>query len=188
MATIVNIGIRRKYVKLEIDTETRKAAFFQINDGLPEERNEAQIGNEFSDEMYFDRACKQGVDSLLDVLHKFVKQSAIYNSDGEQADDELFDFFGPNGGVLQTIGDNKVNDTPLQTNALFLVQIELDGRRNFVAKSLASMCHRFVAYHMLYRWSVMTMPELTKTYKTQRDKAKLDIQRMIYRKEPPTLD
>ena len=158
----LELKIYRNQLKLEIDTETRKSGLFQVTDNS-ENLLEAQIGNEFSDKTYFERKCKQGVDALLDVLHKFVVS----------CNEEEF---------LDSSGDNVNED-----NKYWSIVLNLDSRRSVVTTALASVCHKYIAYNMLYSWAVMTMPNLVEEYKDQRAATLIDIQRIVYRKETPTL-
>lgn len=156
--------IYRNQLKLEIDTETRKAGFFHVNPENQEAVNEAQLGTEFSDRSYFERKCQQGIDALLDILHKFVVSC---NEEERELDS----------------ADNKLEDTKV-----WKLELTFDGRRNIITRSLASVCHKYVAYNMLYSWAVMTMPNLVGEYKEQRQQTLLDIQRIVYRKESPVLE
>ena len=187
----IHVRIYRKYLKLEIDTETRKAAFFQINDKNQEARNEAQIGNEFSDVMYFERACQQGLDDLVDVLHKFVTMVTVPDDDTE----EKIATLKPVSESEEEDGDygsDKISrekaDGVSTRDVLWVISLKFDGRRNIISDALASACHKYMAYTMLYRWAVMTMPELAGEYEEQKNETQLEIQRIVYRKEPPRLE
>lgn len=160
----VTITVYRNQLKYEVDTETRKSAFFNVKGDAPELVDEAQLGTELSDADYFLRKCGQGVDALVDVLHKFVKKV-------NAAD------------VLCKDGDNK-----LTTDKSWAITLNFDNRRNIITGSLASMCHKFIAYTVLYSWAVMTMPALAAEYKQQTELARLGIQKLCYRKEAPILE
>lgn len=159
----MDITIYRNQLKLDADIETRKAGYFQIDKDHPEERNEAQMGMEDSDMRFFEGQCQQGIDDLLLVLHRFV-----VGCTGEK--------------VMGTDADNKREDTKQ-----WVISLHFDSRRNIIARSLASLCHRYVLMHALQAWAIMTMPNLVESYASQMAKAESDILQMVYRKEPPTL-
>lgn len=158
------ITIKRNYLKLEVDTETRKAGFFQVNPDNQEALNEAQLGAEFSDVAYFDRKCEQGVSALAEVLHKF-----LVSINEETADDEA----GSNAST---------------NSKSWVLTLAFDGRRSIAPSTLANLCHKYIVYNMLYSWAVMAYPNLVNEYKEQRRVTLLDLQRIIYRKEPPVLE
>lgn len=160
----VEITIHRNQLKYEVETETRKSSFFQVNGDKPELVDEAQLGTEQSDADYFTRKCGQGVDALVDVLHKFVRK--VNSAD-----------------VLGSKGE----DT-LPTDKVWKIELDFDKRRSIVTSSLASQCHKFVAYNVLYSWAVMTMPALAKEYGQQQELTRMGIQRLCYRKEAPVLE
>lgn len=160
------ITIKRNYLKLEVDTETRKAGFFQINQDNQEALNEAQLGSEFSDTAYFDRKCEEGISALVDILHKF-----IVSCNEETADN-----------------DGTANNALPSNLKTWVLTLTFDGRRSIVPSTLANLCHKFIVYNMLYSWAVMAYPALVGEYREQRRIVQLDIQRIVYRKEPPVLE
>lgn len=160
----MTIILYQDQLKYDVDTETRKSGFFQVDHTYQEAMNEAQMGDEDSDNDYFKRRCQQGVDSLIGVLHKF------FTSCNDKTTDET-----------------KTGSNTLPSSNSWEIVLEFDGRRSVQEVSLASMCHKYVVYHILYNWAVMTMPNLVQTYANQRDAVRLRIQKMVYRKEPPTL-
>lgn len=164
----ISITLFANQLVYDIQTETRKSGFFQINQDNPEALNEAQLGSEQSDTDYIVRRCQQGVDSLLDVFHKFVSKAEIYETASSKKT-----------GLEKD--DDKITDIEK-----WVLALSFDGRRNIFADGLASTCHRYVEYHALYNWAVMTTPKLANEYLGQMQACELEIQKMVYHKEPPT--
>mgnify|MGYP006982717802 FL=1 len=160
----MDITLYRNQLKLDADLETRKASLFQVAKDHPEEQNEAQMGLEEGDKRYFERRCQEGIDDLLALMHRFVT-----GCQGEK--------------VLEGNGDNRLEDTKQ-----WVITLKFDSRRNIVARSLANACHQFVLLTVLHSWAVATMPDLAGQYADRRKAAGLLIQKIIYHKEPPTLE
>lgn len=168
----MDIRIYRNQIKYEVDIETRKAGLFRVETDNMEQLNEAQMGMELNDKYYFERKAKQGVDDLLDVLHRYVI-SCVEETGEEEPDEE----------------PAEPKDNALPNNKSWLLSLNLDDiRRSVNPTSLASLCHKYIAYNILYSWAVMVMPSLANEYKDQRQATYNDIQRVVYRKEAPVLE
>jgi hypothetical protein len=178
----MRIVIYKSRLRLDVATETRKAGMMQIAGDKQEERLESQLGEEFSDEAYFSRRCQQGITALSDLLHKFITKIQYkyieYDDSFDDSDDEVEDIQrGPDG-------HNALENTTKAVQRWVLI-LRVDARRSAMPYALSDLCHQFIAAHMLYEWAVMALPASASEYKEQREVARLEIQRYVYRKELP---
>lgn len=189
---MMRITIQKDRLRLDVATETRKAGMMQVASDKQEERLEAQLGGEFSDEAYFSRRCQQGVSDLADVLHKYLTginyEYASASGDTGAYDDVPRGQAGNNALEYRDYSgqDDSSSDDDFGLEVVqWVLTLSVDSRRSMMPYVLADMCHKYVVYHVLYAWAVMALPSLAAEYKEQQETARLEIQRYVYRKELP---
>ena len=186
----MKITIKKDRLRLDVATETRKAGMMQVASDMQEERLEAQLGGEFSDEAYFSRRCQQGVSALTDLLHKYITSIdyEYHTTTGEGAIWSDAPRANQGDNALEYSGINVIDDSTAEEDDVvmqWVFTLSVDSRRSTMPVSLADMCHKFIVYHIMYEWAVMALPSLASEYKEQQEAAKLEIQRYVYRKELP---
>lgn len=199
------IDIYKNQVKLMVGAEARKASLMQIDSEHPEERVEASLGDEYSDDAWFSHQCRQGVDMLASELHKFVEVVDEPEPEPDPTDDEPtndeptnnestdedpidVDVNGDEPTEEEPYGDNQESTTENPgVTTKWRLRLTLNNRRKVWPNLMASSFERFLVYYVLNSWTSMTMPSLADRYAGLRNEALDEIKRTIYRKEFPVL-
>lgn len=211
------IDIYKNQVKLMVGVEARKASLLQIDSEHPEERVEASLGAEYSDDAWFSHQCRQGVDMLASELHKFieVEENPEVEATTEETemgtnaanDEETVAGTDPSIGEEtstdsepliveeeeseeeeEPYGDNQEStSTQAGVTSIWRLKLTLGTRRRVWPNLMASSFERFLVYYVLTSWAAMNFPNLVERYTGLRNEALEEIKRTIYRKELPTL-
>lgn len=157
----MQISISCSSLKWDVDIETRKAGFFQVNKDAPEERNESQMGQEESDLHYFEQWAQTAVDELVAVLHRFATSTATSYDQPTTKKGKKW---------VVELSDN-ITGSP----------------KEVISDSLNRLSHQFVLLSVLHAWAVMTMPSLAEQYAARKNATALEIKQFVYRKHTPQL-
>ena len=171
----IELYIETNQIKLDVDTETRKASLMHVPEDKPLERIEASMGEEFSDLAYFTRQCKSAMDGVVAMLHDYVKTYTFMRDDSGEEEGE-----DTHAGMNTLIYEDEV------VIKMFSLSLLMPQRSSVMPGVLAGTIHRYMVYYILHMWAIMTMPAMAATYMEHRDSAAREILTMITRSAMPT--
>ena len=156
----LKITLKWPYLKNEIDYETYKAAEISITE--PAVKGEAQSDNTNADADFCRAKIDAAVGNINEVMHRFFLVSTYEDYDN-------------------TLTRDRVSwEIDLQY---------MDSeRRKINTDALTQMCHRYVVAYVLAEWCKLALPSLVQSYESRMESEVQRIERLVNRKEAPTLD
>ncbi len=155
------LTLNRNQIKYEVDIESYKASsmFLENSDA----RYETKMSMSDADKAFFERKCREGVDHLCAVLHKFFTSCNDTGKDSDEDDDEQEESY-----------------------AWEIVLTFPGSRYTPIVSSMLSPCHKYVVSYVLSEWMNITIPSQRQKYLEDMALAEAEINNIIYRKDPPT--
>lgn len=155
----LNITLNWSTIKNEIDYETYKAAEISITDVVA--KGEAKSDNTNADIDFCLTKIESAVGNLEEIMHKH----------------------------FLTVTVDSINNNITRSNRTWSLNLFYpdSSRRRINMQSLRSMCHHYVAAYVLAEWSKLATPTLTPGYQERMTSEIEAIDRLVNRKEAPTL-